>query len=42
MYVYEIRFYAYISSIGYRFLIRKEIGDQRFSKIFNIFVPTLI
>ena len=42
MYVYEIRSYAGISSITYRFLVIKQIGDQNFSKIFSIFKPTLI
>ena len=42
MYVYEVRSYADISSIAYRFLVIKQIGDQHLSKIFSIFIPTLI
>ena len=42
MYMYEIRSYAAISSIAQRFSVIKEIGDQDFSKIINIFIPTLI
>ena len=42
MYVYEIRSYADIYSIAYGFLVIKEIGDQYFSEIFNIFIPTLV
>ena len=42
MYVYEVRSYADISSIAYRFLAIKQIGDQHLCKIFSIFIPTLI
>ena len=41
-YVYEVRSYADISSIAYRFLVIKQNGDQHLSKIFSIFIPTLI
>ena len=42
MYVYEVRSYADTSSIAYHFSVIKQIGDQHLSKIFSIFIPTLI
>ena len=42
MYVYKIRSFADIFSIAWCFLTIKEIGDKHFSKIFGIFIPTLI
>ena len=40
--MYGIRSEFDLSSIGYRFLTIKEIGDEHFSKIFNIYIPIFI
>ena len=42
MYVYQIKSYADIYSIGSRFFTIKQIGDKDFSKIFNFSTSTLI
>ena len=41
MYVYEIRSYDDIYSIAYGFLTIKQIGRKHYSKILNIYIPTL-
>ena len=42
MFLYEIRSYVDTSSIALRFLTIKQFGDKHFSKIFNIYIPTLV
>ena len=41
MYVYEVRSYDYIYSILLGFLTIKQIGHKYYSKIINIYIPTL-
>ena len=41
IYVYEIRSYDGIYSTAWRFLTIKQIGHKYYSKIVNIYIPTL-